>query len=122
MAVCKLDKFTITRGADNEFYFTIKANNSLLPLVLDPTDVITAKLIRLTDNSTIDLEKTLTHVDRLNGKVKLFITEAESNSLLTERGQAEHGYYLKPVYSLLIEATTVVSGYFTARLSKVYVG
>lgn len=122
MAVCKLEKFTITRGVDNEFYFTVKANNSLLPLVLDPSDVITLKLIRLTDNTTVDLEKVLTHVDRLNGKVKLFITEAESNSLLTERGQAEHGYYLKPVYSLLIEANTVSSGYFTARLSKVYVG
>ena len=122
MAVCKLEKFTITRGVDNEFYFTVKANNSLLPLVLDPTDVITLKLIRLTDNTTVDLEKTLTHVDRANGKVKLLITEAESNNLLTARGQAEHGYYLKPVYSLLIEATTANSGYFTARLSKVYVG
>lgn len=122
MAVCKLEKFVITRGVDNEFYFTIKANNSLLPLVISPSDVILLKLVRLTDNTTVDLEKVLEHTDRANGKVKFVVTEAESNNLLTERGQAEHGYYLKPVYSMLIEATTTSSGYFTARLSKVYVG
>ncbi len=122
MAVCKLEKFTITRGVDNEFYFTVKANNSLLPLVLQPSDSIVLKLIRLEDNTTVDLEKTLEHIDRANGKVRFMVTANEANQLLSKRGHEEHGYYLKPVYSLLIEATTADSGYFTARLSKVYVG
>ncbi len=122
MAVCSLTRFTITRGVDNEFFFTVKANNSLLPMVIEPSDTFQVKLVRLDDNTTADIDRPLEVVDAINGKLRFLVTEAESMSLLSERGQKEDRYYLKPVYKLLLEATTVNNGSFIAQLGKVYVG
>ena len=122
MAVCSLTRFTITRGVDNEFFFTVKANNSLLPMVIEPSDTFQVKLVRLDDNTTADIDRPLEVVDAANGKLRFLVTEAESVSLLSERGQKEDRYYLKPVYKLLLEATTVNNGSFIAQLGKVYVG
>ena len=122
MAVCSLTRFTITRGVDNEFFFTVKANNSLLPMVIAPSDTFQVKLVRLDDNTTADIDRPLEVVDATNGKLRFLVTEAESMSLLSERGQKEDRYYLKPVYKLLLEATTVNNGSFIAQLGKVYVG
>lgn len=122
MAVCSLTRFTITRGVDNEFFFTVKANNSLLPMVIEPSDTFQVKLVRLDDNTTADIDRSLEVVDATNGKLRFLVTEAESMSLLSERGQKEDRYYLKPVYKLLLEATTVNNGSFIAQLGKVYVG
>lgn len=122
MAVCSLTRFTITRGVDNEFFFTVKANNSLLPMVIGPSDTFQVKLVRLDDNTTADINRPLEVVDAINGKLRFLVTEAESMSLLSERGQKEDRYYLKPVYKLLLEATTVSNGSFIAQLGKVYVG
>ena len=122
MAVCSLTRFTITKGVDNEFFFTVKANNSLLPMVIEPSDTFQVKLIRLEDNTTADIDRLLEIVDATNGKLRFLVTEAETMSLLSERGQKEDRYYLKPVYKLLLEATTVNNGSFIAQLGKVYVG
>lgn len=122
MAVCSLTRFTITRGVDNEFFFTVKANGSLLPMVIEPLDTFQVKLVRLDDNTTADIDRPLEVVDAANGKLRFLVTEAESMSLLSERGQKEDRYYLKPVYKLLLEATTVNNGSFIAQLGKVYVG
>lgn len=122
MAVCSLTRFTITRGVDNEFFFTVKANNSLLPMVIEPSDTFQVKLVRLDDNITADIDRSLEVVDAANGKLRFLVTEAESMSLLSERGQKEDRYYLKPVYKLLLEAATVNNGSFIAQLGKVYVG
>ena len=122
MAVCSVNKFTITRGVDNEFFFTVKANNSLLPMVIEPSDTFQVKLVRLDDNTTADINRPLEVVDAANGKLRFLVTEAESMSLLSERGQKEDRYYLKPVYKLLLEAATVNNGSFIAQLGKVYVG
>ena len=122
MAVCSVNKFTITRGVDNEFFFTVKANGSLLPLVIEPSDTFNVKLVRLSDNTTADINKLLEVVDAPNGKLRFFVSSGESLSLLSERGQKEHRYYLIPVYKLLIEANTVNEGSFVAQLGRVYVG
>ena len=122
MAVCSVNRFTITRGVDNEFFFTVKANGSLLPLVIKPSDKFNVKLVRLSDNTTADINRLLEVVDAPNGKLRFFVSSGESLSLLSERGQKEDGYYLKPVYKLLIEAVTVNNGSFIAQLGKVYVG
>ena len=122
MAVCSLTRFTITRGVDNEFFFTVKANNSFLPMVIAPSDTFQVKLVRLDDNTTADIDRPLEVVDATNGKLRFLVTEAESMSLLSERGQKEDRYYLKPVYKLLLEAATVNNGSFIAQLGKVYVG
>lgn len=123
MALCGNDRFTLTRNADNEFIFTIKENGKTTAMPINPSDTFTFKLIRLDDNTTVDdLSSHLTVFDALTGKLRFFITAAEVNALLTARGKVEDRYYLKPVYSLLIEATTVVNGAFVARIGKVYVG
>ena len=122
MAVCSLTRFTITRGVDNEFFFTVKANNSLLPMVITPSDTFQVKLVRLEDNTTADIDRLLEVIDATNGKLRFLVTEAETMGLLSERGQKEDRYYLKPVYKLLLEATTVNNGSFIAQLGKVYVG
>ena len=122
MAVCSVNKFTITRGVDNEFFFTVKANGSLLPLVIEPSDTFNVKLVRLSDNTTTDINKLLEVVDAPSGKLRFFVSSGESLSLLSERGQKEDRYYLIPVYKLLIEANTVNEGSFVAQLGRVYVG
>ena len=122
MAVCSLTRFTITRGVDNEFFFTVKANNSLLPMVIEPSDTFQVKLVRLDDNTTADIDRPLEVVDTINGKLRFLVTEAESILLVSERGTSADRYYLKPVYKLLLEATTVNNGSFIAQLGKVYVG
>ena len=122
MAVCSLTRFTITRGVDNEFFFTVKANNSLLPMVIEPSDTFQVKLVRLDDNTTVDIDRSLEVIDAADGKLRFLVTEAETMSLLSERGQKEDRYYLKPVYRLLLEAATVNNGSFIAQLGKVYVG
>lgn len=122
MAVCSVNKFTITRGVDNEFFFTVKANGSLLPLVIEPSDTFNVKLVRLSDNTTADINRLLEVVDAPNGKLRFFVSSGESLSLLSERGQKEDRYYLIPVYKLLIEANTVNEGSFVAQLGRVYVG
>lgn len=123
MALCSDSRFTITKNVDNDFIFTIKENGKTTPMPIDEGDTFALKLIRLDDNKTIrDLSSNLSVLDALNGKLRFYLTAAEVNTLLSERGPVEDRYYLKPVYSLLIEATTLVNGVFVARIGKVYVG
>jgi hypothetical protein len=113
-------KFTITKDVDNTFVFTIKADGSTLPMVIDPADSFTARLVKLEDD-TEALEKVLSHQDRANGKVSLVITAAEAANLEKDRGSKADRYYLKPVYKLVIECNTAVNGAFIAKVPEVYV-
>jgi len=122
MSICSLTKFVLTRNVDNEFFFIIKENGKTTPMLINQSDMFTLKLIRLDDNETVDVIKNLTVVDAINGKIRFFMTAGEVETLLTERGAKEDRYYLKPVYSLVIEAATLVNGVFVARVGKVYVG
>ena len=40
-------KFVLTQGSTNEYFITIKQNDSTLPMVIDPTDTFTLKLYEL---------------------------------------------------------------------------
>ena len=89
------------------------------------TDTFTFTLRPLTDTNTV--VKTwaagtgVTVVDALSGKVKLVVSAADTASLISLKGPAEHGYYLKPVYELRLEAETQYNGNFVASVGKVYV-
>ncbi|TQV61428.1 MAG: hypothetical protein FNT15_09865 [Sulfurovum sp.] len=100
----------------------MKENGKTTPMPISQSDRFTLKLIRLDDNKTVDVMKNLTVVDAINGKIRFFMAAGEVEALLTERGTKEDRYYLKPVYSLVIEATTQINGVFVARIGKVYVG
>lgn len=117
---CDVAKFTITKGLDNNFVFTIKADGSTLPMTIEPTDTFTASLVQLSDGSTV-LSKSLVVTDALSGKASLTITSAEASSLVTDKGTKTDRYYLRPVYKLVIDCSTVNNGDFIAKVPEVYV-
>jgi hypothetical protein len=90
-------------------------------MIIKPSDIFVGKLILLEDDVTVALQKNLTVVDPLAGKIKLLVTESEASKLITERGPKEDHYYLKATYRLLLECNTVNNGQFTARINRIYV-
>lgn len=119
---CDVAKFVISKGVDNTFIFTIKQDNSTLPMLIDATDTFKADLVALSDDGIYLANKTLTVVGALaNGKVSLFLTAADTASLVILRGSPADRYYLRPAYKLVIKCTTVANGNFIAKVPEVYV-
>lgn len=89
------------------------------------TDTFTFTLRPLTDTNTVvktwGIGTGVTVVDSINGKVKLTVPTLDTTALISLKGPAEHGYYLKPVYELRLEADTQYNGNFVASVGKVYV-
>jgi hypothetical protein len=118
---CDIAKFTITKNLDNTFVFTIKADGSTLPMeITEGTDTFSALLISLETGVTA-LTKSLTVENALSGQVALVITAAETTALVEEKGSKTDRYYLRPVYRLVIDCTTVNNGAFLAKVPEVYV-
>lgn len=120
MSNCHYRKFVITKGLDNTFVFTIKADGSTLPMEIVSGDTFVAMLREL-DTNTVVLTKSMTVTDMLSGKVELVITSAETDSLTSERGDKVDRYYNKPTYSLIVDANTQNNGNFIAKVSEIYV-
>jgi hypothetical protein len=118
---CDVTKFTVTKGLDNTFVFTIKADGSTLPMVIvEGSDTFTALLVDLSTDVTV-LTKTLTVDDAANGKVSLVITTAETSALVGDKGSKADRYYLRPVYKLVIDCVTTNNGAFLAKVPEIYV-
>jgi hypothetical protein len=118
---CDIAKFTITRGLENTFVFTIKADGSTLPMEIISGDTFVATLVNL-DTGLTDMAKTLTTVgDGLSGQVSFTITFTETSLLAVDKGSKADRYYLRPVYKLLIDCTTANNGSFIAKVPEVYV-
>jgi len=118
---CDVARFTITKGLDNNFVFTIKADGSTLPMeIVAGSDTFTAKLVSLSSGS-IALTKDLTIVNAVGGKVSLTITSAEAASLTSDKGSKVDRYYLLPTYKLLLDCRTTNNGNFIAKVPEVYV-
>jgi hypothetical protein len=113
-------RFVITRGVDNSFVFTIKANNSTLPIEIDPSDTFHG-ILRDLDTDTVILEQDLVVDSALNGRIRLDIEAADTTDMTSMKGGREDRWYLLPVYSLTLVCKTVVNGEFIARISMVYV-
>ena len=116
----KDNKFVVTRGVDNTFIFTIKANNSTLPIEIDPSDTFTS-ILKDRATEAIVLTKPLMVESALNGQVKLAYTALETQTFISDRGAKEDRFYLRPVYSLLLVCNTVANGNFIARIDSLYV-
>jgi len=122
-------KFTISKGSDNTFTFTIKQNNSTLPLTIVPSDTFSAKLILLSDNSTSYTYTITTPIagvgngtsDAANGKITLTIPLADANVLVRDIGSKTDRYYLRPTYKLILDCVTQNNGNFIAKVAEVYV-
>lgn len=118
---CDVAKFTITKGLDNTFIFTIKADGSTLPMEITVgRDTFTAHLINLETGVTA-LTKALTITDSLSGKTQLVVTSAETTTLVSDKGAKADRYYLRPTYKLIIDCSTVNNGDFIAKVPEVYV-
>lgn len=117
---CGVNKFTITKGVDNTFIFTIKATGTTLPLDIDVSDTFDARILNLEDGSLV-FSKALTVTDALSGKVSLTITSEEATILSSDRGSKTDRYYLRPTYKLIIDCSTLNNGDFIAKVPEVYV-
>lgn len=117
---CTDDKFTITKGLNNTFIFTIKADGETTPMAIVGGETFTAQLVKLSDSTTV-LTKTLSVEDALNGQVKLLITSSDTSSLVIDKGDKTDRYYLRPVYKLVIECRNTGNGDFIAKVPEVYV-
>lgn len=120
------NNFTINKDIQNEFIFTIKQNDSLLPMIIDLSDTFSFKIYDLdTDelfkevNMISSQDGIITIFDAANGQIKVVLN---SDPLFRkERGSKEDKYYLKPTYRILIEGTTVNNGLISAKVPFVYV-
>ena len=121
-------KFVITKGIANEYYITIKQDDSTLPMVIEPTDTFEVKIFKLKDSAlvatigmTAGTDGQISVYDSANGKLKIVLSDALVTALAMERGDRADYYYSKPIYRLVIDASTVNNGDFIATIDKVYV-
>lgn len=116
-------RFVISKGVDNKFIFTIKQDNSTLPLNIVPEDTFVADLVNLETGTThagAD-NKPLVVESAPNGKVSLSMTASETDTLVTDKGSKTDRYYLRPTYKLVIKCSTANNGDFIAKVPEVYV-
>jgi hypothetical protein len=121
---CDVAKFTITKGVENTFVFTIKADGSTLPMEITSTDSFVADLIPLDPLDTVTGISGLVlslPTNLLSGKVTLVIPASSTDSLVKDMGNKADRYYLRPVYKLVIKCTTQNNGNFIAKVPEVYV-
>ena len=119
-----MSNFTINKGMSNEFIITIKKNDTIMPLVIAPTDTFKLYLYKLKDNSlttTLELGTGISVYDDANGQIKIVMSKTLVDSLTLDRGDRSDYYYEKPMYRIAIECNTVDNGKFVAKVNKVYI-
>ena len=121
---CDVAKFTITKDLDNTFVFTIKADGSTLPMVIEAADTFTASLVNLETDSVVDSWTKGAGIEVTNaggGQITLTILSAETTPLVKERGSKADRYYVRPTHQLVIDCTTTNNGKFIAKVPEIYV-
>lgn len=119
---CATNKFVITKGKENTFIFTIKADSSTKALELTGTDTFYADLRKLEDDSEVITNKQMAPVgDLIEGRIQLVLTAVETANLESLKGRGVDRYYLKPVYRLILRCSTAGNGNFIAKVCNVYV-
>ena len=124
---CNIARFTITKGVENTFVFTIKANGSTLPMVIEDNgatpDTFQATIWSLDPEAVAVpfLTKALLITDASAGQVTLTITAAEAAFAVADVGSKADRYYLRPVYKLIIDCNTLNNGKFIAKVPEIYV-
>ena len=119
-----MSNFTINKGMANEFIITIKKNDTILPIIISPTDTFKLYMYKLKDNSlvkTLDLSDGIAVYDDANGQIKITMGQVLVDSLEIARGDRSDYYYEKPMYRIAIECNTVDNGKFVAKVNKVYI-
>jgi hypothetical protein len=117
-------KFSILKGVENTFVFTIKQDDSTLPLVITAGDTFYADLIELgSDNTFSGVSNKLLEIDSnlSSGRVRLVLTAANTIGMVSEKGGKEDRYYQRPTYKLIIKCNTANNGSFLVKVPEVYV-
>lgn len=117
---CNPNKFTITKGLDNEFVFTVKQTGTTLPMEIVDGDTFIAKLYKLEDDS-LALTKSTTITDMLSGKITLTILASETTNLISDKADKVDRYYIRPTYRLILDCDTENNGKFLAEICEVWV-
>jgi hypothetical protein len=126
---CDTNKFVISKGVNNNFTFTIKQDNSTLPLEIEVADTFLADLIPLGDAFAFDggmptdtfNDIVMVVEDAPNGKISLAISESDTQWLVIDKGARVDRYYTRPTYKLVLKCNTVNNGNFIAKVPEVYV-
>ena len=120
---CATAKFVISKGVDNTFTFTIKQDNSTLPLAIEVGDTFVADLVLLDGDVPYGpvTNTALSVDDALNGKVSLFISAANTATLVSDKASKVDRYYLRPTYKLVLKCITANNGNFVAKVPEVHV-
>jgi hypothetical protein len=126
---CDINKFVISKGVNNNFTFTIKQDNSTLPLSIEAADTFLADLVPLGpafafgEEMPVDTFNNITMVveDALNGKISLSISESDTQWLVIDKGERVDRYYTRPTYKILLKCNTANNGDFVAKVPEVYV-
>lgn len=122
-----ISNFTINKGLVNEFIFTIKKDQTLLPIIIDPSDTFNLILFNL-DTDTIESEFGMDNTnedgfidiyDAPSGRIRITMNNVLTNRLKKERGPKADKYYLKPTYRLAIDCNTVDNGKFVIKLRNI---
>ena len=116
---CASTRFIINKGMTNEFILTIKQQGSIEAMVIGSNDTFEAKLFNLETNKEVLNAITVTVESALEGKIKLSFGDV--SSLISERGEKEDRYYLKPTYRIALDCNTESNGSFVAKIQYVYV-
>ena len=119
-----MSNFTINKGMANEFIITIKKNDTILPIIISPTDTFKLYLYKLSNNAlieTLELGSGIEVYDDANGQIKITMDQVLVDSLEIARGDRSDYYYEKPMYRIAIECNTVDNGKFVAKVNKVYI-
>lgn len=122
------DRFMIDKATSNEFIFTIKQNDSTLPMVIDPSDTFKFKIVKLANNTVVgavtmveDVNSGVVEVyDAANGQIKVKLYDTFVQSLEVELRPKADRYYPKALYRAVIDCDTVNNGKFTAVIDAVY--
>lgn len=126
---CYAAKFVISKDVDNTFIFTIKQDNSTLPLTIEVADTFIADLIPLGDGFAFPSgmpvgtfsDVTMAVTDAANGKISLLIPSADTQWLISDKGERVDRHYLRPTYKLVLKCSTANNGDFIAKVAEVYV-
>lgn len=121
--------FSINKGIDNEFIFSIKKQNELLPLDLNESvDIFEFRIIKLSTReviSTIDHadsnDGVITFHDSVNGQIKVVLYKEFTSTLEAVYGDRADNYYSKPMYEILVTGNSIIDGAIQFKIPAVYV-
>ena len=122
------DIFSINKGIDNEFIFSIKKNDEILPLTLDDSDTFEMRIIRLSTRDVVSIinqvendDGVIEFFDKPNGQILVKLKALMTSELESEFGDRADRYYSKPMYEILVIGNSLIDGAIQFKIHEVYV-